>query len=246
MENTMHTYTDNLNTLKADMPEVSLPMRKRIARSVEQEAIARKAKRDDMLASIDENHPHAEELAKLVNEEYKVAMLEISSGNGNARIDYDTVKGEYTAKPTALLTESREHSKAGLAEEFIDNDMEHEGSLDEIVNKNERVYFDRDTGEYVTTNYSAYSLWDTIALNGALIVRKSEQWRKGFRKNEWQAYTKRRATRLHREALGLNQITEKARVTDEAMERKQAKRLARLQARRGGNTAKVGYNAFQK
>ena len=242
----MSTYNENMATFKDDLSEVRYPLRKRMASELVIEQAERKAKRDDMLEAIPESHPQYDELVKIVNEEYKVAMLEISSGNGSADsvTKWDNDKHEFSSHLSAQAPDSNPRNASGISDDLIDNTHEHDGCMDSIINKNEVTYFDKETGEYITTTNSNYSIWDTIELNGMSIVRKSEQWKNGFRASKWQRYEATRAKKKHNALLGINNNVSRERVTDDAMERKQAKRLARL-AKRAGNVNKVGYNAFQ-
>jgi len=232
----MNTYNDNMQAMKEELSEVRYPLRKKIAAQLITEQAARKSRRDEMLSAIPLVHANYDEIAELVDSEYKVAMMEISSGNGKAREAWDYENECFSEHITAQASDSRLHSKAGLAEELIDTN-------DGIENKNESTYFDKELQETITVTDSNYSVWDTIAEQGALIVRMSKQWKSGFRADKWEAYSKLRATKKHNALLDLNNVEAKSRVTDSEMERKQAKRMARLQARMG-NTNKVGYNAF--
>ena len=257
MENTVEStlYTD------IDRSELSVVAKKRIKRELETEA-QRKAKTADMLASIPDEHEHAEELRKIVESEWHVAMLEMNSGNGRYATEWNPdidANGQTIPQAHyANANDSHEHDRCGLAEEMTDHESE---SNIESLNPSELVdhaytvevpkAIGRDTdgnlilsdSESELVSYSPYSIWDTIASKGALIVRRSAQWKNGFRSAEWNKYSKRRAKTAHNALVGrIGTIAQDDKKLTTA-EMRRAKRLAKMQARHGG-LAKIGYNAF--
>jgi len=85
----MNTYNDNMQAMKEELSEVRYPLRKKIAAQLITEQAARKSRRDEMLSAIPLVHANYDEIAELVDSEYKVAMMEVSSGNGKARESWD-------------------------------------------------------------------------------------------------------------------------------------------------------------
>lgn len=257
MQNTVEStlYTD------IDRKELSVVAKKRIKRELETEA-QRKAKTADMLASIPEEHEHAEELRKLVESEWHVGMLEMNSGNGRFATewnpDIDSNGNAIEQARFAQANDTKEHDRCGLAEELTDHEAETNlESLNpsELVDHAYTVEVPKAIGRDSDGNlilsktdtelvsYSPYSIWDTIAQKGALIVRISAQWKNGFRSAEWEKYSKRRAKIAHNALVGrIGTIAQDDKKLTTA-EMRRAKRLAKMQARHGG-LAKIGFNAF--
>jgi len=229
-----------------DLQEVRYPLRKRIKAESKLEIAALKTRQAVMLDSIGD-HEHSEEIEQLVREEYKIAMMEVSSGNGKNRCSWDYEKGRFSEHVTALASEQGDHNRNGLADELVD-------STEGIADKNQTTYFDNEAQEYLTVTESKYSLWDTIYLNGALIVRLSKQWKGGFRADKWLDYSKRRELIKHNKLLAMPTMesirdSERELRASRRLERanryddKKAKQLARMAAYRESN--KVGFNAFE-
>ena len=257
------------NTLDFTLEEVNYPMQLDIAEGVKRERSQRKVSRQVMLESLFDNetgetHEYSDELMQLVLDEYKVEMLEVSSGNGKANNAYNDDTGEFDYYLSASTSEQSQHAQIGLEAGLID-------SSDGILNKNFDIipsFEIVDNGEayertdnyahMVEINNSSYSLWDTIAEKCALIVRHSGVWKKQrFTRDEWTKYSKLRATKRHNRLLGLhstltgNDTLKKVAVRSLNKDKKGNKELTRLatMARRGKQWAKdelarIGYNEF--
>jgi hypothetical protein len=235
-----------------DRKELSIVAKKRIARELEQET-QRKIRTDAMLEAIPDDHEHADELRKLVNDEWHVGMLEMNSGNGRFATEWNPERLHY-----ANANDSQEHFKSGLAEELVDHEQDcNIESLNpsELVDHSHTVEVPVLLGHTLDgkpiesktqtelVSYSPYSIWDTIASKGALIVRKSKQWQGGFRSDKWTKFDQMRMKRIHNKAMGKQETIAQGDKRLTTAEQRKAKRLAKMQARRGG-LAKVGYNAF--
>ena len=79
-----------------------------------------------------------------------------------------------------------------------------------------------------------------IEINGMYNVRMLARWRHGY---DAKLAAEARETR-HKQALGLNRKHENKEINPATYEARKAKRLARLAKRKGGDIAKVGFNAF--
>lgn len=213
------------------------------------------------------SHEASSELMDMINNEYQVDMVEVSSGNGLSRNVWNYEKDGYEVYLSADGRESNEHSQQGLSNSLVD-------SYEGIASKNEAsipAYNMADIdGELtridnmacmVTVDDSDYSIWDTIAEKGALIVRHSGHWKGAGCRFDKERYAKRealRATKKHNRLMGYtvehsgaNTQPKDIKVMQLNKDKKGNKHLTKLakQARHGQQWArdeltKIGYNEF--
>lgn len=267
--NTVAPIFDHVTFSGSADDSVSFAYAEKVEQSTKQEQAKRKTTRDKMLTSIPlVTHPDVyHELAKMVHDEYKVGMMEISSGNGTARNMVDE-NGEYIYMLSANTSEQSEQARIGLEAGLVD-------AGETLANKNistipayevvtddngEQLRID-DMANMITVNDSDYSIWDTIAEQGLLIVRHQGHWKLSgcrFDKDNYKAREARRMKAKHKRLLGITTAQSGSNTNPKAIKVKQLnvdkkgnKQLTRLarDARRGkqyaiDELAKIGYNEF--
>jgi len=265
-----NSYNETLNSvLDFDLNEVNYVAQLDIIDGVKSERIKRKISRQEMLDSLFDNesgctHEHSSELMQLVMNEYQVDMVEVSSGNGHAHNVYNDDTGEFDFYLSASTAEHENIARKGLESALIDFDGDYRNKNESVIpayemldDNGELTRYD-DMSSMVTVDNSDYSIWDTIAEKGALIVRHSGVWKKRkFTNDEWQAYQSLKLKKKHNRLLGLNatvtgndtlkKVTIK-RLNEACKGNKSLKRVA-LAAKRGQSwaidaLARIGYHGI--
>ncbi len=233
---------------------------------------SRKISKQRMLDSLFDSdtgivHEQSNELMQLINDEYQVDMVEVSSGNGQARNVWNNVTGSYDVYLSADGREGNEHGHMGLESALVDSyegiDNKNEAIIPayEITDDEGHVLRTDDMSNMVTVDNSNYSIWDTIAEKGALIIRHQGHWKGAGCRFDSANYVKREALRMIKknnrllgltgERSGSHTTLKEVSVKQLNVDKKGNRHLSNLakQARRGQQWArdeltKIGYNEF--